>query len=186
MRRARDPRILTADAQGTGRARAREQPHVDNEPNSAEQPLPQPPAPPTPSHLDQPPSDPEMMDPDDSTEFNKVVNEDLEMQQNARELVQEEEETPGDQDMGDDESPDMVALIDAMQVLGVAPLEANRYAKEIVTQHRSARRPTFMELYGVGNAIAMAHGRARDLNLKGLAALDLRTRKPTEAAMGFH
>ena len=49
-------------------------------------------APSSPSHLEAPPSDPEMVDPDDSTEFYKVVNEDLEMQQNARELVQEGQE----------------------------------------------------------------------------------------------
>ena len=40
-------------------------------------------------------------------------------------------------------------------------------------------------LDGIGNMVKLSQGRARNLNLTGLAALDLRTRKPSGEPRGF-
>ena len=84
-----------------------------------------------------------------------------------------------------DDSPNMVALVDSLQILGVDCVDATRYAMQIVKQHRSTRRPTFIEMYGAGHMVEMAHGPARNLNLKGLGALDLRTCKPNGQPWDF-
>ena len=64
-----------------------------------------------------PHSDPDVViDADDSTDFYREVNEDLEMRENARDLLEEEEEETGDQPMADPDSPDMVALVDSLQL----------------------------------------------------------------------
>ena len=78
---------------------------------------------------------------------------------------------------GDDsDNEDMVALVDVLQVLGVEPVCALRFA----TSMAHNRRPpaTVSELYGRGSVVDMANAHARSLNISGLDALDLRTLKP--------
>ena len=95
MRQAKDPRVLEADAQGGGRAQAREPRMHTHEPNSAPQPSAPEPSAPSPSHLDAPPSDPDMIDMEDQAELCMIVNEGLDMQENGRDLIHENEEEIG-------------------------------------------------------------------------------------------
>ena len=100
------------------------------------------------------------------------------MRENAEDLLREnQEEEEQDMPMDDGDSAAMVALADCMQILGVNAINAVRYAKQIVAQHRSGRRPTFMDMYGRGRILEAAHGYRRNLNLPGLEALDLSTCK---------
>ena len=75
------------------------------------------------------------------------ANDDLEMRQNARILLQDEEEQPEplDQHMEDGDSHDMVALVNSLQALGVSPLDATSYATQVIHHHRRARRPACVE-----------------------------------------
>ena len=56
---------------------------------------------------------------------------------------------------------------------------------QIIKQHSQQRRPSFVEMYGAGNIVDMSWGRARNLNINGMAALDLRTRKPNGEPLDF-
>ena len=47
------------------------------------------------------------------------------------------------------------------------------------------KRPSFVELYGRGSILEAAHGCRRNLNIDGLAALDLRTAKPDGTPWNF-
>ena len=38
-------------------------------------------------------------------------------------------------------------------------------------------KPTFIEAYGTGNIVELAHGKLRNLNVEGLDAFDLKTKK---------
>ena len=60
-----------------------------------------------------------------------------------------------------------------LQILGVEPVDATRY----VCSLRNMDPTTFMEVYGQGRMIKMAND-CRNLNLRGLNAMDLRTCKP--------
>ena len=71
----------------------------------------------------------------------------------------------------------MVAMIDCLQTLGVRPEHANRYAASIIRKHQIPPT-TFYEAYGTGNIQRMAAANLRNLNVTGLAALDLRTCRP--------
>lgn len=108
---------------------------------------------------------------------------------NARDLVinEQEEQQPGRGDAMDDEdlSHHMVAMVDALQILGVDPVDATRHVVNIIHKHRASRKPTFIEMYGRGNIVQMANGTARNLNLTGLAALELRTPKPSGEPWDF-
>ena len=71
-------------------------------------------------------------------------------------------------------NPDYVALRDVLQILGVDIVSACGFASQIT------KKPpvSFLELYGRGRLNELAHGRRRNINCKGLGALDLRTRRP--------
>lgn len=97
------------------------------------------PSAPTPSNVDAHPTGPNDIDVDDSTQLYKVVNEDHDMRQNARHLLQESKEDdivdhPQDQPMAYEDSP-TGRLLWIMQVQGVDTLDVTRY----VTQIRQAR-----------------------------------------------
>ena len=87
-----------------------------------------------------------------------------------------------------------IALMDVLQTIGVAPDTAANYAASLARNKprfhdlhermTAARRyiasltdrsPTFMAICGRGKLIEAAHGCRRNLNLRGLDALDLRT-----------
>lgn len=95
----------------------------------------------------------------------------------------------------------MVALVDFLQCLGVPADEACNVSSAVArnkplfphlrTQLEEQQRlvaaiseaqPTFMELYGRGKLLDASQGCSRNLNLRGLGALDLRTCKSD----GFH
>ena len=74
----------------------------------------------------------------------------------------------------DSTNPDYAALIDCLQLLGVEPVNACRFANRMVKQTPA----TVLEWYGRGRSNELAKGRRRNLNCEGLGALDLRTRRP--------
>ena len=84
----------------------------------------------------------------------------------------------------DDDSIDVDALrnaqeyinvVDVLHQLGVDPIVACRFVNSV----RKAPSQTFMELFGQGRIVeAAAHGGRRSLNVTGLSAIDLRTKKP--------
>ena len=78
------------------------------------------------------------------------------MQENARDLVQDEEEEQSHERMDTDDTPDMVALVDVMQGMGISTRDAKRYASQLDKQHRSARQPTFIEMYEFGDIVDMS------------------------------
>ena len=47
------------------------------------------------------------------------------------------------------------------------------------------RNPHFVEVYGIGNIMKLAGGNARNLNIEGIGALDLRTKKPDGTPWNF-
>ena len=71
-----------------------------------------------------------------------------------------------------DHDNDMNTMMDVLQCLGVEPEVANVFTVQAIKA-----TPTFVEVYG-GGSIGTAAARRRDLNLQGLDAFDLRTRKP--------
>ena len=81
-------------------------------------------------------------------------------------------------DVEHDPAADMVAMVDCLQTLGVEPEIATRYAATIVKRAQSSRPLTFYEAYGTGNMVHAASHNMRNLNIKGLAALDIRTVRP--------
>ena len=129
-------------------------------------------------------SDSELFGPsDDETEFYKIVNDDAEIQENAKQLSRDDE-------------PKMVAMLDVLQTLGVSPGVATTFAASIsrdkprfkhlrdeldrarrLVGATTGTRPSFMEVYGRGKILEAAHGCRRNLNLEGLHAMDLRTLK---------
>ena len=66
----------------------------------------------------------------------------------------------------------MASITDVLQTLGVDSVEANRYAAKVV---QPKNHVTFVEAYGAGNVLRLSHSRMRNLNVRGLEALDLRT-----------
>ena len=83
---------------------------------------------------------------------------------------------------------DMVSIVDVLQTLGVSATDATRYAMSVVKEARrdcSDPPRTFVEAYGTGNIMRVAGDKLRNLNLTGLAALDLRTCKPNGMPWDF-
>ena len=68
----------------------------------------------------------------------------------------------------------MTAMLSVLQTLGVDVNVANRFCVDVI---HAARKPTFIEAYGTGNIVELAHGKLRNLNVEGLDAFDLKTKK---------
>ena len=86
-------------------------------------------------------------------------------------------------DLGD-EGMNVDSIMTILQVLGVDVVEANRYA--IAAMRAKSKPPTsFIEAYGRGGLIKLANKR-RDLNLEGLAALDLRAESKDGTSWDFN
>ena len=94
----------------------------------------------------------------------------------------------------DDNSDDHVMgpLMDVLQTLGVDAADAANFSVNLIkdvpiraTNLGDSYCPTFLEFYGQGNIVNASHGCRRDLNLNGLGAFDLRTRKPTGEPWDF-
>ena len=86
----------------------------------------------------------------------------------------------------------MTPIMDVLQTLGVSAGDANAYAVKAMkdqpikaTVFGSMYNPTFFELYGHGSILQASHGCRRNLNIDGLHALDLRTRKPNGEPWDF-
>ena len=77
----------------------------------------------------------------------------------------------GDDDM--DAGADFNAMVSTLQTLGV---EATQAAQYVASLHK--RPVTVFEAYGRGALTEQATKQRRNLNLEGLAAMDLRTCKP--------
>ena len=96
----------------------------------------------------------------DTTEFDREVDEDMEP--NVGEAVDTE----------------MAAMMDVLQTLGVDVEDANRFcAKAVRTASQQGVDPSLVEAYCTVRIVENANGVLRNLNIKGLAAFDLRTRK---------
>ena len=85
-----------------------------------------------------------------------------------------------DDDMGNSEDAD--TMISVLQTLGVNAIKAVQYVKSITRKQPT----TFMEIYGRGGLSDLAEKQRRNLNLSGLAALDLRTQKPNGEPWNFN
>ena len=86
----------------------------------------------------------------------------------------------------DNHDTEMVAMMDILQTLGVDVEDANRFcAKAVRTAAQHANEPSFVEAYGTGRIVEQANGVLRNLNVKGLAAFDLRTRKEDGSPWDF-
>ena len=84
-----------------------------------------------------------------------------------------------EEDTGDAEMTN--ALMDALRVLGVEPVLASRFAYALVKKDR----PSVLEMYGRGAVVHGANVGYRNLNIAGMDALDLRTKKPSGEAWDF-
>ena len=91
----------------------------------------------------------------------------------------------GDDLVDPDNDHMMTPILDVLQTLGVSVGDATAYAVQALkdrpvqtTSLDSVCNPTFFELYGHGTIVQASHGCRRNLNIDGLHALDLRTRKP--------
>lgn len=58
--------------------------------------------------------------------------------------------------------------------------------KRVCVAALTDKAPSFIEVYGRGNMVDMAHSKRRDLNLQGLDALDILTTKPDGALLDFN
>ena len=84
--------------------------------------------------------------------------------------------------MDDGNHEDFDAMVSVLQTLGVNAVQAVAFSKSV-----QKRRPaTFMEVYGRGGLSDLALRQRRNLNVEGLAALDLRTSKPNGQAWNFN
>ena len=87
----------------------------------------------------------------------------------------------------------MNTIVDLLQTVGVNAADAVQYAVSMIKCKPTTTcdgmgyvcnallhsySPSFFEVYGHGNLVKAAHGCRRNLNLKGLRAMDLRTHKP--------
>ena len=72
------------------------------------------------------------------------------------------------------DSDDEDKVINALVQNGVQPDVAKKKARDIVNPNQA----TFVEMYGRGGTVREANTARRDLNVKGLAAFDIRTSKP--------
>ena len=89
-----------------------------------------------------------------------------------------------DEEMQEAAQQDTEAMVDALLLAGVDPNAAKTYAKRFVCPVNSKMMKeknnidssaTFIEVFGSGNICRQANKVRRNLNLKGLAAMDLRT-----------
>ena len=81
---------------------------------------------------------------------------------------------------GETEMVDMVALMDALQCVGVGPVEANRCVASLVR-----KGPSVMGVHGRGKIVESANTTHRDLNILSDLALHLRSKKPTGEPWDF-
>ena len=72
---------------------------------------------------------------------------------------------------------EMMAIMDVLQTLGVDVGEANRFSAKVIRTAQGTSHPTFVEAYGTGRVVDQANNVLRNINIKGLAAFDLRTSK---------
>ena len=81
-----------------------------------------------------------------------------------------------------DEGMNIDTLTDLLMTCGVETVNASRAAIQIQrlskASQQSGEQPTFVEAYGRGSLNEQAHSHRRNLNIQGLGALDLRTRRP--------
>ena len=80
---------------------------------------------------------------------------------------------------------EMVAIMDVLQTLGVDVEEANRFSAKVVRTAQGTNQPTFVEAYGTGRIVEHANNILRKLNIKGLAAFDLKTSKEDGTPWNF-
>ena len=94
-------------------------------------------------------------------------------------LIQED-----DEEMREPVQQDTEAMVDALLIAGVDPNVAKSYARKFVcpVNSKSLKKKgkvdssaSFIEVFGSGNICRRANEVRRNLNLKGLAAMDLRT-----------
>ena len=67
------------------------------------------------------------------------------------------------------------SIADVLQTLGV---DAGDYAGCACAIRHVPARPDGVEAVGIGNCVKLADGEARDLNIDGLCAMDVRTTRP--------
>ena len=122
-----------------------------------------------------------------------MVNDDADIMANAAELIDDK-----------NDEPNMIAMLDVLQTLGVAPEVACRFSSAVarnqprfqklreeldyrrrLVSSLTGTKPTFLEVYGQGRIVETANGCRRNLNLEGLHALDLRTRKSDGSVWNF-
>ena len=72
-------------------------------------------------------------------------------------------------------------MVDYLVLVGADPIEA----KDRVNSMRGRRSTTFMEVYGGGAINECANRARRDIGLKGIGALDIRTLKPDGSSWDF-
>ena len=72
------------------------------------------------------------------------------------------------------------SLVCALTLAGADAVSAKRFAYSAVKN-----KLTFVELFGRGSIVELANGPRRNLNVRGLAALDLRTTKPDGSVWDF-
>ena len=89
-----------------------------------------------------------------------------------------------DENDPDEHDSEMIAIMDILQTLGMDVAEANRFSAKVVRAQAEASA-TFFEAYGTGRIVEDASGTLRNLNIKGLAAFDLRTRKEDGSPWDF-
>ena len=110
--------------------------------------------------------------------------EDSGMIDNTTDFYREVDEAmDGEEEMHEDTT--MTAMMDVLQTLGVDVSDANKFSARAVRVARKASNPSFVEAYGTGLIVERANGVLRNLNVKGLAAFDLRTRKANGTPWNF-
>ena len=209
LRLAKDPRIVTADARGGDRtriqAKQKEDPNVQDgpkqhEPNTPREPSAMDAAPSTPNMdmywqdiFDEPLSAETGVEIEDTSFLYGDLGPDAADPDDAENLFGPQSPAPFTPDVDHDDASmdvqfdhqDMVdtisAITDVLQTLGVDPAIATRYASSI----RKKTKPTLVEVFGVGNIMRTANEGANDFNIEGLAALDLRSKKPNGQAWDF-
>ena len=142
------------------------QPTLDNAPDAA------------PVDMDDNHGDLHMGDMDDTHDFYQEV--DADQEEHGLNV-----DWHGDDLMDSDNDHMMMPIMDVLQTLGVSAGDATAFAVQALkdkpmktTSFGSVYNPTFIELYGHGTIVQASHGCRRNLNVDGLHALDLRTRKP--------
>ena len=85
----------------------------------------------------------------------------------------------------DSQDTEMVSMLDVLQTLGVDIEDANRFCAKAVRTARKLTDPTFIEAYGTGRIVEHANGILRNLNIHGLDAFDLRTKKKDNTPWDF-